>query len=469
MAKKKVRIYFNPLASPPKFSRPEEIAAHLDIPISEIDIINVASNQSEMEFIKRIKYRKAVKRAFDLYNSGKIENLQIVPATGNYHSSSDRVTRDKEVAKNLPKIDGKVNLKWNHDCVKFPEAIAYAREKGRLDTSLGENATDIQVYQLDTGWTNHNAIEWYPRYNTQDSVSFIERDKIKTGEDRVRAHNLVGNLQTKAHGTSTGHTFIGRKAEPLEEGFPENFHGLYKGHYNEGLFPFISFTPLRIARRVVFNLNFGEKAAKDMLEGVKYAVNKGAQVITMSMGGELINPAYPKAAEYAHKRGVIFVCAAGNSRIADLLVDVVRPAEESGTIAAAGITPNAGHYIPWPEGCDGEEVDISAPAAFIYTALKNGKNPEDDQYKFGHGTSQATVHVAAAAALYLHFYKEELDDSWFKNKPSRIVECFRWAIRKSANKPTHWSKMDIADNKGILDVYNLLQNAYSPEAYRAIS
>ena len=133
-------------------------------------------------------------------------------------------------------------------------------------------------------------------------------------------------------------------------------------------------------------------------------------------------------------------------------------------------------FYPWEKGCDGPEVNISAPSRYIYTAFVSRRFP-DGTYKFGGATSQATAHVAAAAALWRHVFFKELKHPWFKEKPSRIVEAFKWGLSQSRHIPEYWKPENmesgandklrnaIKDNKGILNVHGLIQPPNGPTAY----
>jgi hypothetical protein len=310
---------------------------------------------------------------------------------------------------------------WNHKMTFFPEAIEYAKEQGKLNNK----STNIKIIQLDTGFTHHPEIQGL---NHNLGVSFVE------GEDHTQALDLLDDkvLQQPGHGTSTAGVIIGRNTNHADD-------------KNLGVFPYVNFVPFRIARSVVHFLNSHIGAA------VKAAVDAGADIITMSMGGAPPRASWRRAANYAYSKGVIFIAAAGNE-----VKFVVWPARYKKVIAVAGVN-NEG--LPWEGSCRGTKVQISAPGenVFVPRVLEENKY----YYSYGSGTSYATPHVAAAAALWLNHFKEELKNEAFELRPDLKVAAFRWALKHSANIPDLWDeKTRKKFGAGILNARDLLN--FSP-------
>ena len=57
----------------------------------------------------------------------------------------------------------------------------------------------------------------------------------------------------------------------------------------------------------------GYGTISDIAAAIRYAADNGAQVINMSLGGPFSSRILHKAIQYAHAKGVVIVCAAGNS------------------------------------------------------------------------------------------------------------------------------------------------------------
>jgi serine protease len=146
--------------------------------------------------------------------------------------------------------------------------------------------------------------------------------------------------------------------------------------------------------------HFGSGTTAQIADGIRWAVDHGAKVINMSLGGGGRSVVLEKAVDYARKKGAVVVCAAGNGGRGV----VEYPAAYPGSIAVAAVGPGGKRapYSSW-----GKELDIAAPggdksqgeAAGI---VQNTIDPQDvsrSVYASYQGTSMATPHVAGVAAL----------------------------------------------------------------------
>jgi len=130
----------------------------------------------------------------------------------------------------------------------------------------------------------------------------------------------------------------------------------------------------------------------DVAEGIRWAADHGANVINLSLGSSSKSPVVEKAVHYAYQHGVVVVAAAGNSG-----KSVGFPAAYDGVIAVSATDKN--DAIAWFSS-RGPEVAIGAPGVGItqQTICEAGKN-KCEQWGVFNGTSMASPHVAAAAAL----------------------------------------------------------------------
>lgn len=132
----------------------------------------------------------------------------------------------------------------------------------------------------------------------------------------------------------------------------------------------------------------GSGTAADIAKGIEYAITQNVDVINMSLVGEyseLINAAVQKAAE----RGIVVVAASGNG---GGNADTSFPAALPNVISVGALATNDQHYT---RSNSGETVDIVAPGVSILSTTT-----AEDKYITGSGTSYATPHVAAVAAMY---------------------------------------------------------------------
>jgi subtilisin family serine protease len=124
----------------------------------------------------------------------------------------------------------------------------------------------------------------------------------------------------------------------------------------------------------------------DTAAGVIWAVDHGAQVINLSLGGADPSSILEDAINYAHSQGVVVVAAAGNGGNNFVLY----PARYPNVIAVAR-TNNADN---WDGSNYGPEVDLAAPGALIYSTIVGG-------YDYKSGSSMSTGFVSGLAAILI--------------------------------------------------------------------
>jgi subtilisin family serine protease len=125
-------------------------------------------------------------------------------------------------------------------------------------------------------------------------------------------------------------------------------------------------------------------------DAVAYAVDNGAQVVNLSLGGTEDSPLMRDAVSYAETRGILVVAAAGNTGAA-----VLYPAAYESAVAVAA----SDAYDRWASySGHGPEIDITAPGTGIWSTCLG------DGYCGMSGTSMATPHVAGLAALIWSHY-----------------------------------------------------------------
>lgn len=125
----------------------------------------------------------------------------------------------------------------------------------------------------------------------------------------------------------------------------------------------------------------------NIISAVDYAIAQGADVINLSLGGEGQNAALEAAMKRAYDAGVLVVAAAGNSGKSSLEL----PAGYS-TVLAVGALDASGSLASWSNH---SKYMVTAPGENIIQQMSNGA------YGGWAGTSMATPHVSALAALIL--------------------------------------------------------------------
>ncbi len=257
--------------------------------------------------------------------------------------------------------DPRYNEQWNFQMVKAEEAWEVTRGKG------------ITVAVIDTGVAYKNTRK-----------GNLARDFKQT--EFVNGYDFVGkdDMPNDDHGHGTH--VAGTIAESTNN--------------NEGMAG-LAFEAKIMPLKVLSASGGGSSAG--IAEAIRWAADHGANVINMSLGSAFPDRLMQDACTYAHKKGVTIVCAAGNSG----REGVGYPAAYKECIAVSAVGPKAdlSFYSSW-----GKEIAIAAPggdsqvggkAGTIWqnTVMRDADGKMVDDYFGFQGTSMASPHVAAIAAL----------------------------------------------------------------------
>lgn len=137
----------------------------------------------------------------------------------------------------------------------------------------------------------------------------------------------------------------------------------------------------------------------DVARGIKYAADKGYQIINVSLGGSSISSVEKSAIDYAVSKGSLIVAAAGNSGpsansinypAAYYKVVAVGAIDQNNNVASfssRGINPGSTPYF-----VEEREVEFANPGVSIESTAKDGC------YVIYSGTSMATPHISGLSA-----------------------------------------------------------------------
>jgi serine protease len=127
-------------------------------------------------------------------------------------------------------------------------------------------------------------------------------------------------------------------------------------------------------------------------DGIRFAVDAGAQVINLSLGSSRASRLMRDSIAYARSRGVIVVAAAGNN---GRFVEYPAAFDDVIAVSATDSFDRLARF-----SSRGPQVDIAAPGVGVVqqTICNAGRN-KCERYPELSGTSMASPHVAAAAAL----------------------------------------------------------------------
>ena len=177
--------------------------------------------------------------------------------------------------------------------------------------------------------------------------------------------------------------------------------------------------PLKVLSRA------GGGTISDIAEAIRFAADNGAHVINMSLGGGGDSKLMREAIEYAHKKGVVIVAAAGNESNKSASYPALYP----NVIAVSAVGPDRQKtsYSNYGTG-----VDIAAPGGATRSNEQDGIlqetiNPlttDAFQFKYFQGTSMASPHVAGVAALV-------------KSRRPQLSPDQVWNVLKSSAQPVN--------------------------------
>ncbi len=131
---------------------------------------------------------------------------------------------------------------------------------------------------------------------------------------------------------------------------------------------------------------------EDLLgEGIRYAVDHGADIVVLSLGLNKPSTYMESVVRYAEEKGVLLVAAAGNEG-----KDVKYPAAYPTVLAVGGAMEDNSRAVL---SNFGPELDVMAPWNVFTTSLKG-------TYRFSGGTSLAAPQAAAVGGLVLARHPE---------------------------------------------------------------
>jgi hypothetical protein len=254
---------------------------------------------------------------------------------------------------------------WGADLVKAPEAWA-----------KGYTGKGVVVAVVDTGVDyNHEDLKNNIWTNTKEIAGNGIDDDGNGYVDDVRGWNFSNNnnntLDKNGHGTHVSGTIAGQR----------NNYGVTGIAYDAKIMPV-----------KVLN-DSGSGTYNAIANGIYYAVNNGANVINLSLGGNFGSRTLQNALEYANSKGVTVVMAAGN----DGRSQPDYPARyANNTGIAVGAVDKNNNLADFSNRSGANQLAyVTAPGVNVYSTVPN------NQYAAYNGTSMATPHVAGVVALML--------------------------------------------------------------------
>ncbi len=335
-----------------------------------------------------------------------------------------KMVRAREARRHLPKLGGSVELiDWG----------------------------DVQVGHLDTGYTEHEVFgDW-----TNGAVWLGVDAGLNLREPNQKPIDPLNYEGNPGHGTRTCSVLCGVASDP-------NLAS------EVGVAPRLPVVPCRIVNRVVLT---PEIQRERVAASIRHAVAQDCAVVSMSLGIPTFWPfatgGMGRAVDEAYEAGLILVGAGGQ-----VIDRVTYPGKYKRTIGVGGVTRQR---RIWHHYESTRQIDVWAPAADVLRANSSPEGADEtfaalqtegddpgsfalssgstsDSFGTGAGTSYATVHVAAAAAMWLRARDADIAAAY--NEPWQRVEAFRSLLKSTAQRINGEQPRE---RTGVLDIDALLQ------------
>ncbi|NUQ63450.1 MAG: S8 family serine peptidase [Pirellulales bacterium] len=253
---------------------------------------------------------------------------------------------------------------WNLNAINAPEAWAQGYLGEGIIAAVVDTGVDLSHPELTSSlWVNQGEVPGNGR--DDDANGFV--DDVR-GWDFANGDNSP--MDQNGHGTHVAGTIAAAN----------------DGRGATGVAPGVTIMPVQVLD------SQGAGATSAVAAGIRYAVNNGADLINLSLGGGF-SSAILSALEYAAAHSVMVIAAAGNRGAASPDYPAAHSATLSNVLSVeAHSEGNA--KATFSNGAVGA-VQVAAPGVDIYSTLPGGG--------FGRmsGTSMAAPHVTGLAALAL--------------------------------------------------------------------
>ena len=277
------------------------------------------------------------------------------------------------------------NRQWylyNDGSFNLSPSIADADIDMELAWDIEQGDSNIIVAVLDTGTKlDHPELTNRIWTNTSEQNNGLDDD----------GNGLIDDVY--------GWDFANNDNNPIDDvGHGTNIIGIIGANANNGIgYAGMDWNCKLMTCKVLDNSNNGYYSW--MIQGIHYAVDNGAKVINMSIGGSSFSSGLQDAVDYAYNNGVTIVACMMNFNNNVTYY----PAGFQNTIAVGSTDSNDQRTHPFfwsaTSGSNyGNHIDVVAPGNYIY-GLNHTSNTNYNTY-WG-GTSQATPQVVALCSLLL--------------------------------------------------------------------
>ena len=261
---------------------------------------------------------------------------------------------------------------------------------GSVNTSTGDFLASTGAVDAD--------IDWLEAFDELNGI-LVGSARIGILDTGVRAshQDLAGKVAVQ-------YDFFADDGNAADDhGHGTHVSGIAAGAGNNGLGvsgvawgPNVTFAVAKVCGQIFKGPNGYGCPSSAIADGIVWAVDNGAHVLNLSLGGASGSSAEQNALRYARDHDVLPFCAAGNS---------------GGSVEYPGRFPEcvAVSATDWSDGlasysCFGSQVELSAPGGDSenssgYSYILSSYGDGNSSYAFMAGTSMATPQAAGLAAL----------------------------------------------------------------------
>ncbi|WP_236895070.1 S8 family peptidase [Clostridium beijerinckii] len=280
-----------------------------------------------------------------------------------------------------------------------------------------------------------------PGYKYEWDISYTEADKawplikqkreinvavLDTGVDYT--HPDLKNRVLK----SKGYNFVDNNSDTMDDnGHGTHVSGIIAANANDniGIAGIDGTLDVKIIPIKVLDSN-GEGDVNDIVKGIKYAADNGADIVNLSFGANEKSKLIAEAISYAKSKGAFVVAAAGNDNEDS---DNISPAGDGAfTVAAMSYNYKKASFSDY-----GNCIKVSAPGVEILSTVPGG-------YEAWDGTSMAAPVATGIAAMV------KAEDP--NLSPSQIED-----VLDSTTKDIMSKGRDKQSGYGLIDAYNAIK------------
>jgi hypothetical protein len=345
-------------------------------------------------FESRGGYFYSLTKAKKAINEGQIVPKEFI-IKYKRHPNSGKIRGQNSVKAIITKFDAKtkeLNRKLGLTLVQLPKNQNYFKTWRELIKSPDVEYAEPNYIVKEQSLPNdpYYAFQWGFRMVGADLMrDKVEPAKIARITIAVIDTGVNSNHEDLKNNIVPGYNFVDNNTNTMDRfGHGTHVAGIAAGLTNNGVGIAGIAGGSKIMPIKVLDDN-GDGNDADIIKGIQYATDHGAQVINLSLGGPDLSNAMQDVITYAIKRGVNVVTAAGNEN-----GPIETPGNCQGviTVGAIGRDRKRASYSNF-----GPKLDVIAPGTDILSTYIDGTGPSG--YTYFSGTSMATPFVSGVVAM----------------------------------------------------------------------